>query len=146
MCTKLTTITQRMVDESEDFAKTFHVFSDWLHQFDDKNGVFVTVGDHELGVVMPRQLEIAGLAAEGESEETCFKKWVDVKATLEEITKSPVASSQDADYTDGLHQAMDLLGLKVESSLCRAKDGVKNLAQVLTVMQRLIVLRPNKNL
>ncbi|MCL4138355.1 UNVERIFIED_CONTAM: hypothetical protein GTU68_040873, partial [Idotea baltica] len=82
-CTKLTGITQDMVDESDTFPSVFGRFQQWL---EDSVGpkssyLFVTCGDWDLKVMLPEQCNRDNIVLPA-----YFRSWMNIKKAYAHVT------------------------------------------------------------
>jgi inhibitor of KinA sporulation pathway (predicted exonuclease) len=140
-CTKLTGITQRMVDESKTFAEVFDQFKEWVADETRENKKFVlaTCGDWDLQTMLPAQLRLEGRPLEQEPD--YLKTWINVKKVFEEQTQTEISKERN-----DLQQMMEVLGLRAAGSLHSGIDDVKNIARVVEVLSRFTALEVTSKL
>lgn len=129
-CTKLTGITQEMVEDQAHFENVFDDFQAWLknEKIADSSFAFVTCGDWDLKTMLPNQCRQVGL----ETPELC-KEWINIKKSYNSVMKS---------YPKHLTAMLKGMGMSFEGRPHSGIDDCKNIARVLKALaQRDFVFR-----
>lgn len=119
-CTKLTGITQDMVNGQPSLLEVLRMFDEWMTKENLKDNVnicFVTCGDWDLKTMLPGQCKHLGVDVP-----PYFKKWVNIKKAFTNITSIRAR--------DMVHM-LDKLGLTLDGRHHSGIDDSKNIAKIL---------------
>ncbi|XP_059469252.1 ERI1 exoribonuclease 3-like [Neocloeon triangulifer] len=118
-CTKLTGITQEMLEGQSNFKQTMQQFDQWLHEQGCANNrsTFVTCGDWDLKIQLPKQCQTEGIELP-----QYFTSWINIKHSFAEATSQ---------FPRGIVDMMSRLNLKPLGRLHSGIDDCRNLTKVL---------------
>ncbi|KAG8200311.1 hypothetical protein JTE90_028495 [Oedothorax gibbosus] len=119
-CTRLTGITQEMVDKQPDFEDVYEDFQYWMHNENIlKDGIkfsFITCGDWDLKYIFPIQCK--GLRIHVPDY---MKRWINIKYSFETLSST---------YPKNMALMMKYSQLELEGQLHSGIDDCKNLARL----------------
>ncbi|XP_015605400.1 ERI1 exoribonuclease 3 [Cephus cinctus] len=125
-CTELTGIMQETVDDQKHFPETFFMFCKWLTEggfFEEGNeSAFVTSGDWDLKVMLPKQCELEGITVP-----EYFTSWIDLKRIFATATQY---------YPRSLRQMLVKLQLPMHGRLHSGIDDVTNMIKVMEKLSK----------
>ncbi|CAB3384457.1 Hypothetical predicted protein [Cloeon dipterum] len=118
-CTKLTGITQEMVEGQCNFKETLKHFSKWIQEQGcaTNRSAFVTSGDWDLKILLPKQCH-----HEGVDMPSYFASWINIKQSFADAT---------GQYPRGIIDMMTRLNLKHCGRLHSGLDDCRNLTKIL---------------
>lgn len=118
-CTKLTGITQDVVNNAKPFSEVWKNFNRFLEEYKitDKNTIFVTFGNTDLQFMLPRQCYLSNIRMKNNT--LLFRRWVDLRdhygkfygATIKNLThmlhhaKIPLIGKQHSGIADARNTA-----------------------------------------
>ena len=124
-CTRLTGITQEMVNGKPSLLEVLNMFDQWMtteNLKDNANICFVTCGDWDLKTMLPGQCEYLERPVP-----PYFKKWMNIKKAFSNITGSKAVS---------MVSMLQKLGLTLEGRHHSGIDDSKNIAKILKVLAK----------
>ena len=119
-CTKLTGITQDMVNGQPSLLEVLSMFDQWMTRENLKDNVdvcFVTCGDWDLKTMLPGQCEHLKVDVP-----PYFRKWVNIKKAFTRITRMKAVS---------MVNMLNKLGLALDGRHHSGIDDSKNIAKIL---------------
>lgn len=119
-CTKLTGITQEMVNGKPSLLQVLDMFDKWMtseNLIKDVNICFVTCGDWDLKTALPDQCNYLKIDVP-----LYFKKWVNIKKVFKNVTGSRATS---------MVGMLNKLGLTLDGRHHSGIDDSKNIAKIL---------------
>ena len=125
-CTKLTGITQEMVDGKPSLQEVLSMFDQWMTKENLKDNpsiCFVTCGDWDLKTMLPGQCEHLKVTVP-----PYFKRWVNIKKAFTTITKSKAKS---------MVHMLEMLGLALDGRHHSGIDDSKNIAKILKELAKI---------
>ena len=133
-CTKLTSITQDMVDGAEEFNAVWTKHQQWLesHGLDLNepeelaSWTFVTCGDWDLRTMLPEQLSASNI--DRAQVPRCYTRWINIK-----IPFTDYSGHSRAPGMDGMLRAM---GLTLDGTHHRGVDDCCNTAKILEKLRQ----------
>ena len=125
-CTKLTGITQEIVDTADTFDKVFPRVVQWCTQFKLEHAyrsfIFVTCGDWDLLKMLPAQASYCNMKIPA-----YFKKWVNIKIPFREYQKDVLWGKSGG---MGMKYMLDKLGLALIGRHHSGLDDARNIAAI----------------
>lgn len=136
-CTELTGIMQEMVDDQPYFEETFIQFQKWLEKTEcwnsDNKSIFVTSGDWDLQVMLPKQCQLSNMDIPSE-----MKHWINIKKAFAAATGY---------FPRGIIGMLTKLQLPHQGRLHSGIDDCRNIATILkTLIDRGFVFEATSHL
>ena len=129
-CTRLTGITQAMVEGCPTLAETLQMFDTWYNEKGladpSVSSAFVTCGNWDLETMLPSQCSYFDIP-----RPRYFNQWVNIKKIFERATNK---------WPKGMPSMLNYFGLVLEGRHHSGIDDCRNIARILT---KLVEIYPN---
>eukprot|EP01080_Neovahlkampfia_damariscottae_P003633 gene3633-6449_t len=121
-CSELTGIQQKWVDSSKTLDKVLENFDEWAKKEKllekDVKFIFVTCGDWDLNVMLPKQTKLEKLKVP-----SYFSSWINIKHAFRDYYKIPKSL--------GMAGMLELAGIPLDGHHHSGIDDSKNIAKIL---------------